>query len=302
MIALTRRSVIHAVGVLLLVAIVVPFVIQAVPAVVGADHSFVVLSGSMEPAISPGDVVIVRDVPADSIRVGDVITFSTSGSDTPTTHRVVDVRETASGLEFKTKGDANENVDNGWRSSGAVLGRLLVVIPFIGHVTNFVSTPLGFVTLVAAPFALLVGSELFAIVRAAQSEGSPADGSEPFDDTPLTPATEAPSEADASDATAESGDESSASDRPASSETDDAATLSVTHTDLRLTVPVLVAFATYSIWIAVARVDSVSAAIAAATTGTALVAIALFFATRPRPAKKRSEDAVAADGGAEDAE
>ncbi|TKX83266.1 hypothetical protein EXE43_25160, partial [Halorubrum sp. SS5] len=54
------RRIANIVGLMILVAIVVPFVVFAVPQVVGADQSYVVLSGSMEPAMSPGDVIIVN--------------------------------------------------------------------------------------------------------------------------------------------------------------------------------------------------------------------------------------------------
>ncbi|MCW8171877.1 signal peptidase I [Natrialba swarupiae] len=74
---------------LVLIAIVVPFVIYAVPGVIGAEYSFVVLTGSMAPAIDPGDVVIVGETEPTTIESGDVITFVRDGADTPVTHRVV---------------------------------------------------------------------------------------------------------------------------------------------------------------------------------------------------------------------
>ena len=55
---LTRGGVLRAVALVLVVALVVPFVVFAVPQVVGGDASFVVISGSMEPAISVGDAVV----------------------------------------------------------------------------------------------------------------------------------------------------------------------------------------------------------------------------------------------------
>ena len=77
---------------LLLLALLAPFVIYAVPGVIGADQSYVVLTGSMEPALSPGDAVVVDAVDAGAIAVGDVITFERSAAnDIPTTHRVVEV-------------------------------------------------------------------------------------------------------------------------------------------------------------------------------------------------------------------
>lgn len=147
------RRVAPVLGTVLLVALVAPFVIFAVPQLVGADFGFVVLSGSMGPAIAPGDVVIVDA--GSSIAVGDVITFD-RGSDVSTTHRVVDVVDGA----YQTKGDANENVDAWLVQPDQVLGRVVFVFPFIGHVIWWARTPVGMVALVGFPIVALLALEL----------------------------------------------------------------------------------------------------------------------------------------------
>lgn len=144
---------------LVLVAAVAPFVVFAVPQVVGADEGFVVLSGSMEPALSPGDVVILDA--STPIRAGDVITYQTAGSSAPTTHRVISEAESG----FETKGDANENTDAGTVPPEAVIGEVVLVIPLIGHVILWANTPVGFVALVVVPLVLLGISELVAWAR-----------------------------------------------------------------------------------------------------------------------------------------
>ena len=70
----------------------------------------VVISGSMEPAIQTGSVVIVRPIVPDTIRTGDIIMFSSLDMRSLTTHRVVNV-ESEPGLQFITRGDANNNPD-----------------------------------------------------------------------------------------------------------------------------------------------------------------------------------------------
>src|SRR3989344_7105026 len=84
---------------LLLLATVVP--------IPGNLKAKVVKSGSMEPAIRTGGLVLI--VPSVSYKVGDVITF---GADTktqiPTTHRIVSVEGEGSRRTFTTKGDAND--------------------------------------------------------------------------------------------------------------------------------------------------------------------------------------------------
>jgi len=161
---LDRRRLVNVLAVLALVALVLPFVVVGVPQVVGADHSYVVLSGSMQPSMGPGDVVVVRSVPPDSIAVGDTITFQVG--DETTTHRVVAVERTADGPLFTTKGTANDAVDPRPIPGSAVVGEVWFVVPWAGHVVLFANTKLGAVALLGVPGALLILSELYELYRA----------------------------------------------------------------------------------------------------------------------------------------
>lgn len=156
-----KRTAAKGVAALVLVALVAPFVIYAVPATVGADHSFVVLSGSMSPSIETGDVVIVRETDPATISEGDVITYQRTDEESPTTHRVVGVEQGADQLAFETKGDANEDPDPGTVPASNVLGVVVFTIPLIGSVIQFTNTTLGFVLLVALPLGALALSEVW---------------------------------------------------------------------------------------------------------------------------------------------
>lgn len=169
----TARDVLGLLRTLLVVLIVVPFVIYAVPQVVGADQSYVVMSGSMEPTIGTGDVVIVNEVPTSQIEEGDVITFGGSAAAPPTTHRVIAIQESDGQRVFRTQGDNNEDPDPSPVPASSVRGRVMelpvsvpgadhsmLIIPFIGRVVLFAQTTVGIVTLILAPFVVLAGSEL----------------------------------------------------------------------------------------------------------------------------------------------
>jgi len=66
-----------------------------------------VLSGSMEPELAVGGLIVIRPADPQQLNVGDVISFKLPGIDTPICHRVMDIQETESGRLFTTKGDAN---------------------------------------------------------------------------------------------------------------------------------------------------------------------------------------------------
>ncbi|RLM53638.1 signal peptidase I [Halobellus sp. Atlit-31R] len=158
----TARTVVNVVGVLLLIGVVAPFVVYGFPQIVGADYGFVVLSGSMEPELSPGDAIIVREAAPGEIEARDVITFRTD-SQTPTTHRVTDVIEREGTVAYVTKGDANEDPDSGTVPHERVLGEVFVTLPLLGYAVRFINTPLGFVVVVAGPLAAFVVSEVWSL-------------------------------------------------------------------------------------------------------------------------------------------
>jgi len=96
-------------------------------------HVQTVLSGSMRPTLSPGDLAITEGVPTSSLRVGDVIVFVPPNETSPVIHRIASL----DGDVLTTKGDAN-NTPDPWRLALAnqTEYRLVLVIPFLGWLTD----------------------------------------------------------------------------------------------------------------------------------------------------------------------
>lgn len=256
---LNKRQVLHLLGALLLIALVVPFVIYAVPGVVGADGSYVVLSGSMEPEISTGDVVIVQETDPATIQEGDVITFVRSGEEIPTTHRVIDVVEQDGGLAFQTQGDNVDIPDASLVPASQVNGQVILTIPYIGYVVEFVNTPYGFVALVVIPIVLLVLSELYSLLRGANepdtdqqsSEAAATAGSAAADSEAAQRRQAAATAADGAASGGNSpdpGGQFAATDRAGdTSEADDS--IVITRTDLRFSLGILLGTTAYAGWV-----------------------------------------------------
>jgi len=117
-----------------------------------------VLSGSMEPELGVGGLVVIRPVTPQTLTTGDVISFKIPGIDTPICHRVIDIRETDDDLLFQTKGDANEEPDPNLIRAQDVNGKAVFYLPYvgyIGHLSQFGRSP---VTLMGKnlPAAVLV--------------------------------------------------------------------------------------------------------------------------------------------------
>ena len=111
-----------------------------VPRLAGATP-YVVLTGSMEPQMPPGTLVVVKPVDADEITTGTVLTYQVeSGKPTVVTHRVTSVAVNGKGeLRFWTKGDANKAPDAHQVLPVQVKGERWYYVPYLGYVTSVIT-------------------------------------------------------------------------------------------------------------------------------------------------------------------
>lgn len=124
----------------------------------------IVLSGSMEPELHTGGLVITRPVMVSSILPGDIITFHAPATETLTTHRVIAI-ETSPSPGFRTKGDANEEADPAIVPTSSVVGKACFDIPYVGYLTRFVKTPMGLLICLCLPGLAIIAMEVRNIRR-----------------------------------------------------------------------------------------------------------------------------------------
>lgn len=117
---------------------------QEMPLIFGYGRA-IVITGSMEPAILPGDMVIIHE--QDGYEVGDIVVYKANSY---ITHRIVE--ETENG--YITQGDANNAPDKEILES-QIIGRVVLVIPKVGYITEFVKSPFGMLILIAALFLMI---------------------------------------------------------------------------------------------------------------------------------------------------
>jgi signal peptidase I len=89
-----------------------------------------IVSGSMEPSIARGDVLLVTEPPEDLLGPGTVVVFEDPARDGLVTHRVVRVDENGN---YVTKGDANEGADSTPVPPDQVVGVGRVLVPLAGY-------------------------------------------------------------------------------------------------------------------------------------------------------------------------
>ena len=121
---------------------------------------FYVLTGSMVPALEIGDVLFVKIVEEDNIKVGKIITYkSTEGllAGNYITHRVVAVNGEGENLYFYAKGDANTAADTEVITIDKVKGIYQRKIGFVKVIMSLLSNRLIFLLIVIVPlFAVLL--------------------------------------------------------------------------------------------------------------------------------------------------
>lgn len=128
---------------------------------IGGYAPLIVLTGSMEPEIKSGDLIIVKQIEQGDVQVGDVIAFfDPAGNGTSiVTHRVIEIVD-GEALSFRTQGDANNTADRLPVPAEKLVGVYRSRIPGMGDVAMFMQTTAGLILCVFVPLLLLVGWDL----------------------------------------------------------------------------------------------------------------------------------------------
>jgi signal peptidase len=120
----------------------------------------VILTGSMRPALDPGDLVVMRNTPAAELRPGQIVSFRNRSGAT-ITHRVRTVAAQRSGrLTVTTQGDANNAPERWDTTAGATVGRLVATLPQVGQVTRWTGSSTGRLLVLGAIGLLIAGYAL----------------------------------------------------------------------------------------------------------------------------------------------
>jgi len=103
----------------------------------------VIATGSMEPMLKPGDVILVRKIVdmegINNLKVGDVIQFKRD--DILISHRIIEIdNDRKEGIRFRTKGDNNTAADSDLVKPEQIKGTIEYVVPKIGWPTLLIKS------------------------------------------------------------------------------------------------------------------------------------------------------------------
>ncbi len=130
---------------------------------------FLIMSGSMEPGLSTGSVVVV--LPVSLYKVDDVITFKNNDvnfKQKTTTHRISEIKYIDDKVYYQTKGDANNTADNQLVDQQSVLGKVYFSIPYVGYLIGYIKTLPGLMLIIIIPAAIIIYEEIKKIHKEAK--------------------------------------------------------------------------------------------------------------------------------------
>ena len=117
-------------------------------------RTYIVSSGSMEPYLKVGDIILVDKVDsAQEIKVDDIITF-TQGDGKDITHRVIEIKDVNDNRSFVTKGDNNNDIDPNEVKFENIRGKYSSKISGIGKFILSVKTSFGAIIFVIIIFII----------------------------------------------------------------------------------------------------------------------------------------------------
>lgn len=125
-------------------------------------RSYVIASNSMYPVLEYGDVILVKEVEFDDIKVDDIITYmGTTGEfkNKVITHEVIEIITENGETFLKTKGRANTGIDPSVYKE-QVYGRLAYKFILISFISKIVRDEIGFIFFIFIPFGILFVLEL----------------------------------------------------------------------------------------------------------------------------------------------
>ncbi|MCX6810309.1 MAG: signal peptidase I [Candidatus Berkelbacteria bacterium] len=128
-----------------------------------------VTSGSMEPAIGVGSLVVVK--PASEYGIGDIVTFTsekTASEKSVTTHRIQSISEKNGEKIYATKGDANNTADSRTITDDQIVGKYRFGIALLGYLLKYLKTLPGLILIIVIPATIIIYEETKKIAREAK--------------------------------------------------------------------------------------------------------------------------------------
>lgn len=131
--------------------------------------AFIIVSPSMVPNINVNDAVLILRSDPKNLKIGDIITFSSSDpnySGLTVTHRIIGKDSSQKGRYiFRTKGDNNNSEDPALVEESKIYGKVFLRIPKLGYVRYLLTTSYGFIICIVLPALCIVIYDIIKLIK-----------------------------------------------------------------------------------------------------------------------------------------
>ena len=128
------------------------YIVLVIIVLIAAQHLNVVVSGSMEPVMYRGDIVVlekadllgIHEFNASDVKEGDIVVYNAAWHEGPVIHRVIAKGQINGTTVYEIKGDNNKVADPYWVTESQITSRVLtfngqpLIIPKIGYISIWI--------------------------------------------------------------------------------------------------------------------------------------------------------------------
>ena len=144
---------------------------------IGGYSTFRVVTGSMEPTISTGALLVCKDTKIDKIKEGDIVCYRSKIAEiygSTVTHRVIAVQKDEQGeVYLETRGDANISSDPHYVKQEDLIGKVTWYSGkdnILNDILSFITGKMGFLLCIVFPVLLVSGMMMQSAVKNLQKD------------------------------------------------------------------------------------------------------------------------------------
>lgn len=141
---------------------------------------FAVATGSMVPDYNVNDVLLIKEVNHEELKVGDDITYLGNREDVNgriVTHRIIEIKEENGEKTYLTKG-INNTVEDPRIDDNQIYGKVMGKIPVVTEINHIVKNQYGFFFLIFVPIVAVIFLEIADTVTAIKKDKKEAEQNE----------------------------------------------------------------------------------------------------------------------------
>lgn len=131
-------------------------------------RTFVIVTSSMRPSLDVGDVILVKKIDTDKIKINDIITYEGMESDFKDkiiTHKVKNIILEDSKKIFYTKGITNSAIDPAVYEE-QIYGKVIYKFKILSFLSKIIRSKFGYIIFILIPLSLIFVKEMINIKKA----------------------------------------------------------------------------------------------------------------------------------------